>query len=205
MAKLTFTYGTMNTGKSTMALQLHYQLQNSRGGGVLWTFGDREAGLVTSRIGISSPAHTIDPQEDLTPHITDALTAGVGVVVVDEVQFASINAIDCLAHLVDDHNVDVHAFGLGADFTLTPFPATARLFALADVVSELPLLAYCFCGAPARCNARIVDGVLALTGPQHYIGDVSPNPELTQESLLNEPEVTYQLLCRRHYFLGQLR
>jgi thymidine kinase len=41
MAELTFTYGTMAAGKSTLALQLCWQLRQGRGDVALWTFGDR--------------------------------------------------------------------------------------------------------------------------------------------------------------------
>ena len=57
MAELTFTYGTMAAGKSTLALQLCWQLRQGGRDVALWTFGDRSAtGTVTSRIGIESDA-----------------------------------------------------------------------------------------------------------------------------------------------------
>lgn len=89
---------------------------------------------------------------------------------VDEVKFASAEQIDELAQLVDEHDVDVHCFGLGADFRLEVFEGTARLFAIADSVSELPLAAYCWCGRRGRCNARVIDGVIQRTGDQSMIG-----------------------------------
>ena len=55
MAELTFTYGTMAAGKSTLALQLCWQLRQGRSDVALWTFGDRsDDGMVTSRIGIEA-------------------------------------------------------------------------------------------------------------------------------------------------------
>jgi len=48
MPELTFTYGTMAAGKSTLALQLCWQLRQGRSDVALWTFGDRsDAGMVT--------------------------------------------------------------------------------------------------------------------------------------------------------------
>jgi thymidine kinase len=161
MAELTFTYGTMAAGKSTLALQLCWQLRQSRSDVALWTF-------------------------------RQLLERGIRILVIDEVQFASVGQVDALARLVDDHLVDVHAFGLSADFLLNVFPGSARLFAIADLAHELPLTSTCWCGKRGRCNARVVDGVVAREGSQFFTGDVS------------EGQVHYQVLCRTHYRLGQL-
>ncbi len=193
MAELTFTYGTMAAGKSTLALQLCWQLRENRSDVVLWTFGDRSAsGTVTSRIGIEAEAEAIDPHEPLQPHVQRLLDRGTRILVIDEVQFAHVDQVDGLARLVDDHGVDVHAFGLSADFMLNIFPASARLFAIADWAHELPLTSTCWCGQKGRCNARVVSGEVARVGSQVVLGDVS------------EGEVHYQVLCRTHYRLGQL-
>lgn len=193
MAELTFTYGTMAAGKSTLALQLCWQLRESRGDVALWTFGDRNVdGMVTSRIGIEAAAEAIEPGSDIGKHVEQLLGRGVRILVIDESQFASVAQIDALACLVDDFDVDVHAFGLSADFLLNVFPSSARLFAIADWAHELPLTSSCWCGNKGRCNARVVDGVVAREGTQFFTGDVS------------EGAVHYQVLCRAHYRTGQL-
>ncbi len=193
MAELTFTYGTMAAGKSTLALQLCWQLREGRSDVAPWTFGDRtDEGMVTSRIGIEAAAEAIEPGSDIGPYVNDLLTRGVKILVIDEAQFATVAQIDALAELVDNHGVDVHAFGLSADFLLNIFPASARLFAIADWAHELPLTSSCWCGKKGRCNARIVNGVVAREGSQFVTGDVA------------EGAVHYQVLCRSHYRLGQL-
>jgi thymidine kinase len=193
MAELTFTYGTMAAGKSTLALQLCWQLREGRSDVALWTFGDRSVdGMVTSRIGIEAAAEAIEPGSDIERDTQALVERGVKVLVIDEAQFATVSQIDALARLVDDHSVDVHAFGLSADFLLNIFPASARLFAIADWAHELPLTSSCWCGQKGRCNARVVNGVVAREGTQFVTGDVS------------EGAVHYQVLCRSHYRLGQL-
>ena len=147
MAELTFTYGTMAAGKSTLALQLCWQLRETRSDVALWTFGDRSAeGMVTSRIGIEAHADAIEPGEDLGVHVARLLEDTIRILVIDEAQFASVEQVDQLAVLVDEHHLDVHAFGLSADFLLNIFPGSARLFAIADRVQELPLTSTCWCG-----------------------------------------------------------
>jgi thymidine kinase len=193
VAELTFTYGTMAAGKSTLALQLCWQLREGRSDVALWTFGDRSSdGMVTSRIGIEAHAEAIAPGEDLASHVATLHDEAIRVLVIDEVQFASVEQVDALARLVDDDGIDVHAFGLSADFLLNIFPGSARLFAIADSAHELPLTSSCWCGQRGRCNARVINGVVAREGDQFFFGDVS------------EGATHYQVLCRTHYRLGQL-
>jgi thymidine kinase len=194
MAELTFTYGTMAAGKSTLALQLCWQLREGRSDVALWTFGDRSAeGMVTSRIGIEAEADAVSPESDLHVPIEKLFDDKIKILVIDEVQFASVEQIDALARLVDDHGIDVHAFGLSADFLLNIFPGSARLFSIADWAHELPLTSSCWCGRKGRCNARVVDGAVAREGDQFFFGNV------------HEGVVHYQVLCRTHYRLGQLK
>lgn len=193
MAELTFTYGTMAAGKSTLALQLCWQLREGRSDVALWAFGDRsDDGMVTSRIGIAAHAEAIVPGSSLSSHVEKALRDGTNILVIDEVQFASVGQVDELAQMVDEHDVDIHAFGLSADFLLNVFPGSARLFAIADWSHELPLTSSCWCGQKGRCNARVVDGVVAREGNQFFTGDV------------NQGTIHYQVLCRKHYRCGQL-
>jgi thymidine kinase len=194
VASLTLTYGTMAAGKSTLALQLHWQLCQSGRTVELWTFGDRSSEPeVTSRLGISAAARSQSTDFDRDIELRRLLDAEIEVVVVDEVQFATTEQIDWLALLVDQFGIDVHTFGLGADFMLNPFPGTARLFAIADAVDELPLATYCWCGARGRCNARIVNGVVQREGAQRVIGNTE-----------GDADVFYQVLCRSHYHTGRL-
>jgi thymidine kinase len=184
----------MAAGKSTLALQLCWQLRETRQDVAMWTFGDRSGrGQVTSRIGLAADAVAVAPGEPLGVLKRELIRAGVRILVVDEVQFASIEQVDELARLVDEHGLDVHCFGLGADFKLDVFPGTGRLFAYADTVRELPLAAYCWCGQRGRCNARVQDGIVQRDGDQHVLGDVGDGGD-----------VRYQVLCRRHWRTGEL-
>lgn len=193
MASLTLTYGTMSSGKSTLVLQTAWNLRRTRGGVEVWTFGDRSgAGRVTSRLGIEIEALAVPPATDITDQCRELIARGTRVLLVDEVQFASAAHIDQLAFLVDEYDLDVHCFGLAADFLLEPFVGTARLFAIADEVSELPLAAYCWCGRRGRCNARVVHDTVQRTGAQHLVGDTEVD------------ETHYQVLCRRHYRTGEI-
>lgn len=102
VAVLTLTYGTMSAGKTTLALQLHWQLSQSGRRVELWTFGDRSGeGRLTSRVGLSAPARAVAPGEDLTEAIERLRCEGVAALVVDEVQFATSEQVDALGAAVD--------------------------------------------------------------------------------------------------------
>ena len=61
MATLRFNFGTMGSGKSTVALQIHHNLANRQLYGLLLTTLDREG------IGAASVAHFIPPPTRTTP------------------------------------------------------------------------------------------------------------------------------------------
>lgn len=194
MAELRFSHGVMSGGKSTLALQVEHTWTEAGRTGLLLTSRDRGGvGVVTSRLGMRREAAEIARDTDL-PRLLSGVPDG-GFVVADEVQFYSPAHIDDLARCVDEREVDVSCFGLLTDFTGRLFPGSARLVELADVLVPLPLPVLCWCGAPARMNARLVDGVVVREGAQVLLGDTRGDAG----SALFGPEVRYQVLCRRHW------
>ena len=65
MATLRFSFGTMGSGKSTVALQIHHNLSSRDLYGLLLTCLDREGDQVTSRLGVAAPAIDVTPDLDL--------------------------------------------------------------------------------------------------------------------------------------------
>lgn len=194
MAELRFSYGVMSAGKSTLALQVEHTWTEAGRRGVLLTSHDRGgAGQVTSRLGMGRPAVEVAPTTDLWALVRDAVPDG-GFVVADEVQFYAPEQVDALARCVDERDVEVSCFGLLSDFAGRMFPGSARLVEMADVLVPLPLPVVCWCGRPARINARLVDGVVVHEGEQVVLGDTAP-----VGGALFGPEVRYQVLCRRHW------
>jgi thymidine kinase len=185
----------MAAGKTALVLQLAHQLRSCGQPVPLISFGDRsEGGTITSRLGISAPAMAFDGTTDVAGFLQSEAASGViEHVVIDEVQFATTDQVDAMAAGVDEHGLSIHTFGLYADFTLTPFPASGRLVAIADEVRELPLATYCWCGRPGRCNARVVDDQLVRTGDTVAIGDIDGGSVLR-----------YVVLCRQHYRTGEI-
>ncbi len=191
MAELIYYCGTMDSGKSTLALQTAHNHESRGRTGIIFTSQDRAGkGVISSRLGLQSPALEIDPSIDIHKYVVDQLSMGkrVDYIICDEAQFYESEQIDQLARIVDGLSIDVFAFGILTDFRTSLFPGSARLVELADRVNTLQVEALCWCGARATHNARTVGGVMVVEGEQVVVGDVAPGNE-----------VAYEVLCRRHH------
>ncbi|MBA0051995.1 thymidine kinase [Streptomyces sp. AJS327] len=192
MPELVFFSGTMDCGKSTLALQIEHN-RSARGlQGMIFTRNDRAGeGRLSSRLGLVTEAVESDEGLDFHAHLVHHLTAGgrVDYLVVDEAQFLAPRQVDQLARVVDDLGMDVFAFGITTDFRTKLFPGSQRLMELADRIEVLQVETLCWCGARATHNARTVDGTMVVEGAQVVVGDVG-----SQSS-----EVEYEVLCRRHH------
>lgn len=194
MAELTFYAGTMDCGKSTLALQTDHNHRSRGRSGLVFTKLDR-AGTrqLSSRLGLSVDAIEVDEDVDFRRMVVDLLSAGARVdyLICDEVQFYSEVQVEQLARIVDELSIDVFAFGIMTDFRTRLFPGSARLVELADRVHVLQVEALCWCGARAIHNARTINGEMTVEGDQVLVGDVSHGSSATT--------VAYEVLCRRHY------
>lgn len=191
MSELVFFSGTMDCGKSTLALQLAYN-RNARGlQGLIFSRNDRAGeGRLSSRLGLDVPAIEVGPDTNIWKLITDRRMAGdrVDFLVCDEVQFYSIDQVEQLARIVDEIDIDVFGFGITTDFRTALFPGSARMMELADRVERLQVEALCWCGARATHNARTVNGLMVTEGEQIVVGDTG-----------SKDNVGYEVLCRKHH------
>lgn len=202
MGILRFSYGTMSSGKSTLALQIHHNLAKQSRQGMLLSLLDREGAFVSSRLGVSVQAVEVTPELDLFSLACDFVTrhGGLDYLVCDEVQFYRVEQIDQLGVVADELDADVYAFGLLTDFRGVLFDGTRRMFEIADERVELHVEARCWCGERATNNARLVNGKLVRVGETIVVGDTAP----PDEKPLFGDVVTYELLCRRHFRSGDL-
>jgi thymidine kinase len=192
VAELTFFYGTMNCGKSTLALQIHHNAVAAGKHVLLFTKHDRGGSTISSRIGLEQPAIIVHDDLDLHAYVTALLNGGtpVDVLICDEAQFYGGAQVEQLARLVDEADVDVQCFGLLTDFTTAMFPGSRRLMELADRREALQVEARCWCGDRGAMNARTVAGIIQREGAQVVVGDIDGGA------------VAYEVLCRRHHREG---
>ncbi len=192
MAELVFFAGTMDCGKSTLALQMDHNHRARGRAGVIFTRLDRSGeAVLSSRLGLATAAVEVSEDLDLWETVVDQLTAGgrVDYLICDEAQFYSQEQVEQLARIVDELDIEVFAFGITSDFRTELFPGSQRLIELADRTQVLQVAALCWCGRRATHNARVVDCTMVVEGEQVVVGD-------TAEA---EGEVEYEVLCRRHH------
>ena len=185
MSKLYYRYGAMNSGKTTLLLQVAHNYEE-RGMKVLIlkpkidTKGDNK--LVT-RIGLKRKVdHLIEKNENLGDYLKK-VKDDISCILVDESQFLTRDQVDELFIFTKFRDIAVICYGLRSDFKTLAFPGSLRLFEVADGLEELYTI--CRCGKRAKFNARIVNGEFTCSGEQVAID--------------GENEITYESLCGKCY------
>ena len=200
MAELQYFTGTMDSGKSTLALQTNHNHAARGRVGRIFTSHDRAGdSRVSSRLGLVHDAIEVDPELDFWRYVVDALTHGARVdyLICDEAQFYAPVQIEQLARVVDELQIDVFCFGILTDFRTRLFPGSARLVELADRMHVLQVEALCWCGKRATHNARTENGDMVTEGEVIVVGDVED--AAADQSDPAAPDVGYEVLCRQHH------
>jgi thymidine kinase len=198
VAELVFFTGTMDSGKSTLALQMDYNHRAGGRRGILFTKNDRAGeAVITSRLGLRVDATEVTPGTSFWDEVVRLRTTGheVDYLVCDEAQFYLPDQINELARVVDELGADVYAFGILTDFRTELFPGARRLVELADRIQVLQVETLCWCGRRATHNARTVDGHMVVEGAQVLVADVRPSHQLDEP----DGEIGYETLCRQHH------
>lgn len=212
VAELIFRTGTMDAGKSTLALQTNHNHAARGRVGRLFTSHDRAgAAVVSSRLGLTALAREVEPGFDFWRYTVDALTQGARIdyFICDEAQFYTAEQVDQLAKVVDELQIDVFCFGILTDFRTRLFPGSARLVELADRTEVLQVEALCWCGKRATHNARTENGVMVTEGEVIVVGDVDTETDAagghtagTGTGPADDVDVAYEVLCRQHHRRG---
>ncbi len=201
MAELHFFTGTMDSGKSTLALQTNHNHAARGRAGRIFTTRDRAGeAMVSSRLGLTHEAIEVEQDFDFWNYVVRSLTQGARIdyLVCDEAQFYTREQVDQLAKLVDELQIDVFAFGILTDFRSELFEGSARLVELADRMNVLQVEALCWCGKRATHNARTENGVMVVEGDQIVVGDVD-QAEADRADQAPAANVAYEVLCRQHH------
>jgi thymidine kinase len=197
VAELAFFTGTMDCGKSTLALQMdHNHAARGRVGRIFTSHDQAGEATLSSRLGLVVDAIEVSLDFDFWRYTVDALTHGgrIDYMVCDEAQFYTPWQVEQLARVADELRIDVFAFGILTDFRTRLFPGSARLVELADRTEVLQVEALCWCGERATHNARTIDGEMVTEGEVIVVGDVEADP------VDDAPEeIGYEVLCRQHH------
>ena len=186
MAKLYFSYSTMNAGKSTVLLQASHNYGERGMKTMLFTAEldtRSKVGNISSRIGLSEKASTFNNDDNLFSSVEERLsTDKISCVFVDEAQFLTEKQVWELSDVVEILNIPVMCFGLRTDFQGKLFEGSSSLLAIADELKEIKTI--CHCGKKANMVVRVdSNGKVLKEGAQIEIGG-------------NEKYIS---LCRKHW------
>ena len=189
MAKLYFSYSTMNAGKSTLLLQASHNYGERGMKTMLFTaeLDDRSSvGSITSRIGLTEKASTFNHKNNLFKLVEKKLKKEkISCVFVDEAQFLTKKQVWELSEVVEILNVPVMCYGLRTDFQGNLFEGSSTLLAIADELKEIKTI--CHCGKKATMVVRLdSSGNVLKEGAQIEIGG-------------NDKYIS---LCRKHWKLN---
>ena len=181
MAKLYFKFGAMSSSKTANALMTKFNYEEK--GNRVWLIKPdldnrddyvneegRRITVVKSRVGLMAEAEAVCQEENLLERFEELCrTAPVDVIICDECQFLAPHQVDELKYIADLRDTPVLCFGLRSDFQTRLFPGSARLFEIADSISEIKSV--CRCGKKAIVNARLNEqGQVIVDGEQICIG-----------------------------------
>ena len=186
MAKLYFSYSTMNAGKSTVLLQASHNYGERGMKTMLFTAeldNRSKVGNISSRIGLSEKASTFNNDDNLFSSVQERLNIDkISCVFVDEAQFLTDKQVWELSDVVEILKVPVMCFGLRTDFQGKLFEGSSTLLAISDELKEIKTI--CHCGKKANMVVRVdSNGKVLKEGAQIEIGG-------------NEKYIS---LCRKHW------
>jgi thymidine kinase len=179
MAKLYFNYGTMNSSKTLQLLATAYGFQE-RGIEIVLLKPSKDTrdgnNVIRSRAGLEMKCTSIDDNVNIydsmvkyNNYMKILAQHEVQWVFVDECQFLSEEQVNQLSDIVDYLDINVMCYGLRTDFMSHLFPASKRLFEIADDIKEIKSL--CNCGKKSSINARFDEkGKIITNGNQILIG-----------------------------------
>ena len=186
MAKLYFRYGSMNSGKSTILMQVaHNYEERGMHVAVLKPGIDTKAeSRIQSRIGLEREVDHLIQKEENIYELFKEKEEKPNAIIIDEAQFLEPEQVDQLMEIVVKLNIPVICYGLRTDFKTQGFPGSTRLLEIAHTLEEMKTI--CRCGAKAMFNLRMVNEEPIFEGEQVAIdgGDI----------------VTYEAVCPKCYY-----
>ena len=179
MCKLYYYYGVMGSSKSLRLLATAHDFDEKNIPIlVLKPSADTRDGknIIKSRAGLERECISIGPDINIFDVVNEFNNLreqenkkDIKWILVDECQFLTEEQVDQLSDIVDYLDVNVICYGLRTDFKTKLFPASKRLFELADDIEEVKTS--CDCGERASINARFNnEGKIITEGSQILVG-----------------------------------
>ncbi len=178
--KLCFYYSAMKGGKTTRIFQKIHDLEEA-GQQVLLIKPEQDTKGFLQIVNRLNQTRTVDillsPTSKLLSEENIDKIYDCDHIVVDEAQFLTPKQVDELWKINKKTNLPITCFGLLTNFRGELFPGSKRLIECADEKRELETNSLCICGAPAKFNARKVNGNFTMKGEEIEIDGASTNIE----------------------------
>lgn len=200
MGKIYFRYGTVNSSKSmNLIATAHNYKSQGKSTVVLKPIVDTKSskGMIESRAGVSIPCIDIDNEFNIAEYIGFSKVRkqdDIYCVIIDEVQFLTVNQVQELQVIADVFDIPVICYGLLTDFSGNMFPSIERLISIADKIEEIKTVcSKHYCNKKAIYNERFIKGVPVFDGESIVVGDIKED----------ENGLSYRPVCREHYMLDK--
>ncbi len=169
MAKLTFKYAAMNSGKTLDLIRTAYNYEENGCKTLVIkpridTKGENK---ITSRIGVYRDVDYLIDENDSILEVLYNKLEKTKCIFADESQFFTKEQIDDLFVISKVFNVDVICYGLRLNFKMQAFEGSKRLLEISDILEELKTM--CSCGNIARYVGRKVNGNFTIDGDEVVI------------------------------------
>jgi thymidine kinase len=175
MAKLIFKYGVMGCGKSEDLIRVYrnYVTRTSKNKVlVLKSLKDtRHSGYIKTRKDLHSE-HTVPcvmVGESNLFHLVSKHYKDLDCLLVDEVQFLSVDQVHQLWEVAVKLDIPVITYGLKLDYRGKGFPTTNELLAIAHSIEEIKTV--CECDKKATHHLLYLNGEPQFGGDGVFVGD----------------------------------
>ncbi len=135
MAKLTFVFSSMNSGKTLALLTKNFMLREKGYRTLLVKPAlDNRTATISSRIGLEQTCLLINEPEFLSNLIKKNK---YDYILIDEAQFLTSDQCWDISDLVDYHNINIICYGLKLNWKAELFEGSKALFELADELIQM--------------------------------------------------------------------
>lgn len=188
--KVYYKHGTMFSGKSLRLISLYdsYKFKNKNILVMKPSEDIRDIGVISSRMSDKKIECYTFTDKDSIIDLTHWYKQEFGkpdIILIDEVQFATIDQIEQINILSLKYKV--MCYGLKTTYTAELFPSIAKLLTIAEDVEEIKSEC-CMCQSKATHNLLLRDNKPVYTGE---VINIENNKQTTEE---------YKAVCRYHYY-----